>query len=339
MKGATFGKAPRLSTSPLPNLSAVAVASARTFRIATRRSKMALAQTGRIIESLRAIAPQHTYVVHEVVSDGCYEKFKGDLATIGGKGAFVKALEHELLNGNAELAMHSLKDVPGDVELPEGLTIPAVLARDDLRDAVVCRVGESFVGLKPGAKVGTSSVRRAAQLQASFPHLHIVPLRGNADTRVAKLDAGEIDAVVLAAAGLARIGLTHRISEILEPDVMLPAIGQGVVAIECRTDDTEALALLAAINHADTWACITTERAMLMALQGSCHTPIAGYCVVTAGHNLRLLGLVSSLDGATMLRGRDKMPYSQAVQLGQAVAKQLLDQGAGALLAACSAAA
>lgn len=305
----------------------------RTFRIATRRSKMALAQTRRVIEALKAVAPEHEYVIHEVVSDGCYERFQGDLTTIGGKGAFVKALEHELLNGRADMAMHSMKDVPGDEDLPTGLCIPAMLERNDLRDAVVCREGETLVSLKAGAKVGTSSVRRAAQLHANFPHLNIVPIRGNADTRVAKLDAGEIDAVMLAMAGLQRIGLAHRVSDVLEPDVMLPAIGQGVVGIECRADDELALELLARINHADTFTCITAERAMLRKLHGSCHTPIAGYCVITANKNLRLIALVSSLDGKTILRAREKMPYEQAEELGQAVAEQLLQQGAAALLA------
>lgn len=304
----------------------------RTFRIATRRSKMALVQTNRIITLLKAVAPEHEYVIHEVVSDGCYERFKGDLQQIGGKGAFVKALEVDLLEGHADMAMHSLKDVPGDVDLPQGLEIPCTLQRDDLRDAVVCRQGESLVGLKPGGKVGTSSVRRAAQLRMNFPHLEIVPLRGNADTRVGKVDSGEVDAAILAASGLRRIGLEGRICEVFEPDVMLPAIGQGVVCVECRSDDAELKALLAKISHADTFACITAERALLKVLQGGCHTPIAGYCEVTANRNLRLIAMVSSLDGLTVLRAREKMPYDQARELGEAVANDLLAQGAAKLL-------
>ncbi|MCP5405623.1 MAG: hydroxymethylbilane synthase [Pseudomonadaceae bacterium] len=308
----------------------------RTFRIASRRSKMALTQTNRIIAALKAVAPQHEYVIHEVVADGDYEKFKGDLQQIGGKGAFVKALEHDMLDGKADMAMHSMKDVPGDVDLPEGLVIPAVLERDDLRDAVVCRVGETFVGLKDGAKVGTSSVRRAAQLKMAFPHLDVVPLRGNADTRVGKVDSGEVDAAVLALAGLRRIGLEGRVSEVFEPDMMLPAVAQGVVAIECKADDKEALELLAKINHADTFACITAERAMLKALQGGCHTPIAGYCVITANRNLRLIAMVSSLDGKEVLRGRNKLPFEQAEELGRSVAEELLGQGARQLLDSCN---
>ncbi len=304
----------------------------RTFRIATRKSKMAMAQTNRIIGLLKAVAPEHDVVAHEVVSDGCYERFKGDLQTIGGKGAFVKALEQALLAGDADMAMHSLKDVPGDVPLPDGLCLPCVLARDDLRDAAVCREGESLVALKPGAKIGTSSVRRAAQLKMNFPHLEIVPLRGNADTRVGKVDNGEVDAAILALAGLRRIGLEHRVCDVFEPDVMLPAIGQGVVCVEARQDDPELLALLAKINHAETMACITAERAMLMTLQGNCHTPIAGYCEVTANRNLRLIAMVASLDGTHVLRARDKYPFEDAQALGEAVAADLLAQGAARLL-------
>lgn len=309
-----------------------------TYRIATRRSKMAYAQTNRILGLLRAIAPQHVFEPLEVVSDGCYERFKGDLQQVGGKGAFVKALEIEMLQGNAQMAMHSLKDVPADIDLPEGLVLAATLQRDDLRDAVVCRQGESFVSLKPGSKIGTSSVRRAAQLRASFPHLTIVPLRGNADTRVAKVDSREVDGAVLALSGLRRIGLEGRVSEVFEPDVMLPALGQGVVCVEARADATELLGHLKQMSHDDTYTCITAERAMLKVLQGSCHTPIAGYCEVTANRNLRLIAMVSSLDGATVLRARAKMPYTDAVKLGEAVAEDLLSQGAGKILAEAAAA-
>jgi hydroxymethylbilane synthase len=305
---------------------------ARTFRIATRKSKMAMVQTHRIIGLLKAVAPEHEYVPYEVVSDGCYERFKGDLQTIGGKGAFIKALEHAMLAGDADMAMHSLKDVPGDVDLPEGLCIPCTLQRDDLRDAAVCRVGESLVSLKEGCKIGTSSVRRAAQLKMNFPHLEIVPLRGNADTRVAKVDSGEVDAAILALSGLRRIGLESRVTDVFEPDVMLPAIGQGVVCVEARTDDEEALRVLKLINHVDTFTCITAERAMLKKLQGDCHTPIAGYCEITANRNLRLIAMVSSLDGMEVLRARHKMTFAEAVELGDTVGQNLLEQGAARLL-------
>lgn len=309
---------------------------ARIFRIASRRSKMALAQTNRVIATLKAAHPEHEYVIHEVVADGDYEKFKGDLKTVGGKGAFVKALEVDLLNGKADMAMHCMKDVPGDVPLPEGLCIPAMLARDDLRDAVVCRSGESFVSLKEGARIGTSSVRRGAQLRMAFPHLTIVPLRGNADTRIGKVDAGEVDACMLALAGLRRIGLESRVSEVFEPDMMLPCVGQGVVGVECREDDAEAMAILKSINHEDTFICVTAERAMLSVLQGNCHTPIGGYCQITANRNLRLIAMVSSMDGKEVVRGRAKLPFDQPEELGKAVAEELLAQGAQRLLDACA---
>ena len=164
----------------------------------------------------------------------------------------------------------------------------------------------------------------------------IVPLRGNADTRVAKVDAGEVDAAVLSLAGLRRIGLEHRVSDVFEPDMMLPCVGQGVVGVECRAEDAEAMALLAKINHVDTFTCVSAERAMLMVLQGNCHTPIGGYCEVTANRNLRLIAMVSSLDGKDVLRGRNKMPFDKPEELGKAVAEELLAQGAGRLLEACT---
>lgn len=230
------------------------------------------------------------------------------------------------------MAMHSLKDVPGDVDLPDGLTLGAVLQREDLRDAAVCRDGESFVALKPGSKIGTSSVRRAAQLKANFPQFEVVPLRGNADTRVGKVDSGEVDAAILALSGLRRIGLEGRVCEVFEPDVMMPALGQGVVCVEANAKDAELMALLAKINHTDTFACISAERALLKVLQGSCHTPIAGYCEVTGNRNLRLIAMVSSLDGNEVLRARAKMAYADPIALGEAVAADLLKQGAARLL-------
>jgi hydroxymethylbilane synthase len=304
----------------------------RTYHIATRRSKMALVQTQQIIAALQQVSPSDEFLPLEITSDGCYEKFKGDLATIGGKGAFVRSLEVALLDGRAHMAMHSLKDMPGDEPLPNGLCLGAVMQRNDMRDAVVCRVGETFVGLRAGARVGTSSLRRAAQLRMAFPHLSVVPLRGNADTRVAKVDSGEVDAAILAHAGLMRIGLQHRVCEVFEPDIMVPAVGQGVVAVESITSDPHLTQLLAQITHADTMACITAERAMLMRLQGSCHTPIAGYCTLTANRNLRLIAMVANASGSTVLRARHKLPYQQAEALGHHVAEDLLTQGAGELL-------
>ncbi len=299
---------------------------AKTYRIGTRGSKMALAQTQRIIDKLSEVAPENEYQAVVIKTTG--DKFMGDLKAMGGKGLFCKEIEQALLDGEVEMAMHSMKDVPGDVDLPQGLAIPAMLERDDIRDVAVCRKGEDFIGLKEGAKVGTSAPRRAAALQAAFPYLDIVPIRGAADTRIGKLDIGEVDALIMAKSGLERIGMDARISEVFEPDMLCPAIAQGVIGIQCREDDADVMALLAQINHEDTFTCVTAERIVLKELQGNCHTPIAGFCEVTKGGNLRFIALVSSPDGQEVIRAREKMPYQDAEKLGLAVAKSLIDQGA-----------
>lgn len=309
---------------------------ARTFRIGTRGSKMAMVQTNQIIEALKQVSPEDHFEAKVIKTTG--DKFMGDLKKIGGKGAFVKEIERALLDGEVEMAMHSMKDVPGDVDLPEGLIIPAVLERHDIRDVVVCRVGETFVGLKEGAKIGTSAPRRASIINSAFPYLDVVPMRGAADTRVAKLDSGEVDALILAKSGLERIGYEKRISEVFEPDMMCPAIGQGIVGIECRENDKESLELLAKINHKDTFTCLTAERTMLRAMQGNCHTPIAGFCQVTKGGNLRMIAMIASPDGNTVLRAREKYTYDKAEELGAAIAELLFEQGARGILDACYAA-
>ncbi len=311
----------------------------RPLKIASRRSKMALVQTNLIIQKLKEIEPGLQCEIVEIVADGDYEKFKGAIKDLGGKGAFIKSLEVAILKGDADMAMHSMKDVPTDEDLPKGLKIAAVLKRSDIRDAAVCRQGEEFVALKEGAKVGTSSVRRASQLKAHFPHLEIVPLRGNADTRIQKVDDEEVDAAILARCGLQRIDAAHRISEVFEPDIMCPSAAQGIVGVECRTDDKELLALLAKMNHTDTFTCLMAEREMLKMLGGNCHTPVGGFCEITANRNLRLIAMVATPDGKTVLRGRAKMPFDQPLELGRAVAKQLLDQGAADIINKCSEAA
>lgn len=298
----------------------------KTYRIGTRGSKMALAQTQKIIDTLKQVAPENEYEAVVIKTTG--DKFMGDLKKIGGKGLFVKEIEQALLDGEVEMAMHSMKDVPGDVDLPEGLVIPAMLERDDIRDVAVCRKGETFIGLKPGSKVGTSAPRRAAALKAAFPYLEIVPIRGAADTRVGKLDVGEVDSLIMAKSGLERIGYTNRISEVFEPDMLCPALAQGVVGIQCREADTDVVNLLEKVNHKDTFTCVTTERILLKTLQGNCHTPIAGFCEVTKGGNLRFIALVSSPDGQEVIRAREKMPYEDYEKLGAKVAESLISQGA-----------
>ncbi|MDD9912820.1 MAG: hydroxymethylbilane synthase [Alphaproteobacteria bacterium] len=311
----------------------------RTFRIATRQSKMAMFQTNLAIKLLQKAAPEYTFEAVPMTSDGCYERFKGDLKTIGGKGAFVKALELAMLAREADIAMHSFKDVPTDEDLPEGLIIPCTLEREDPRDAVVCREGESLAALPNGAKIGTSSVRRASQIKQAMPHLNVVPLRGNADTRVAKVDSKEVDAAVLAYAGLCRIDLKHRVTDVFEPDIMMPAVSQGAVCLECRDNDQEALEVLSRINHQPTFTVTTAERSMLTALGGSCHTPIAGWCTYQGDTELQLTGMVASLDGNRIIRATHNGTADNPAALGEVVAQDLLTQGAREILDACEAAA
>ena len=309
------------------------------LRIATRKSKMAMVQTELAIKLMKAKNPDIEFEIVPIVSDGCYERFKGDLKKIGGKGAFVKALEIALLEDDADIAMHSYKDVPCDEDMLEGLIISAALERNDARDAVVCRDGESLATLKKGAKVGTSSVRRASQMKAAFPYLKIVPLRGNADTRVGKVDNKEVDAAILAYSGLKRIGLDHRVTDVFEADIMLPAVTQGIVCLQCSESNELALKATQAINHKPSFIQAEAERAMLTALGGSCHTPIAGYAHYIDDKTLELSGLVASLDGQTLLRARAQGAAVDAVKLGQQVATMLDEQGAQEILTACDAAA
>lgn len=302
----------------------------KTYRIGTRGSKMALAQTQKIINELQSIQPDNVYKPVVIKTTG--DMFMGDLKSIGGKGLFVKEIEQALLDGHVEMAMHSMKDIPGDVDLPEGLVIPSMLKRYDMRDVAVCREGETFIGLEKGSKVGTSAPRRTAAIQNAFPYLEVVPMRGAADTRVAKLDAGEVDVLIMAKAGLERIGYNHRISEVFEPDMICPALAQGVIGIQCREKDQDILDLLEKINHKETFICVTTERILLKKLQGNCHTAIAGFCEVTKGGNLRFIAQLSSPDGKKVIRAREKMPYNDFKKLGEKVAESLLAQGASEII-------
>jgi hydroxymethylbilane synthase len=251
------------------------------------------------------------------------------LAKVGGKGLFVKELEQGLLAGTADIAVHSTKDVP--VELPAGLHLPVILAREDPRDAFVSNRFEHLADLPPGARVGTSSLRRQCQLTARRPDLDIQPLRGNVNSRLAKLDGGEFDAILLAAAGLIRLGFAARIRSRLTIEESLPAIGQGAVSVECREDDARTLELLAPLHHPDTADCIRAERAMNRRLQGGCQVPIAGHALLE-GDDLRLRGLVGTPDGSRVLIAEHRLSRDQAEALGTRVAEDLLGQGAGDIL-------
>jgi len=300
----------------------------QVLRIATRRSALALWQAEHVAELLRSAHPGLSVTLVPLVTQGDRIQDR-PLATVGGKGLFVKELEAAIATDRAELAVHSMKDVPS--VLPVGFMLGAVLPRADPRDALLALRYGSFTALPRGARVGTSSLRRQCILRAARPDLEVVALRGNVDTRLRKLDDGQYDAIVLAAAGLQRLGLAARITEYLEPATSLPAVGQGIVGIECR--DTPALrSLLAPLEHGPTRVCLTAERALAAQLEGSCSSPIAGFAQF-AGGELRLEGLVGSPDGRCVFRDAVGGHPADAAALGVALAERLLAAGAGALLA------
>jgi hydroxymethylbilane synthase len=302
--------------------------------IGTRGSSLALWQTEYVSQKLRAVAPNLDIEVKRIKTQGDLLRDR-PLSRVGGKGFFVKELENALLSGEADLAVHSLKDVP--TELPDGLALGATLERTDPHDALVARGGGELSALPQGARVGTSSLRRRAQLLAVRPDLEVADLRGNVDTRLRKLHAGEYDALVLAAAGLARLGLEEHISQRLPLDVMLPAPAQGALAVECRAGDEALLELLRPIHHRPTWAAVSAERAFLSGLGGGCSVPVAAYAVERpqgAGGDtaLRLRGLVASLDGRQVLRVVGDGPPEEPERLGQRLAQEALARGASAIL-------
>jgi hydroxymethylbilane synthase len=252
------------------------------------------------------------------------------LAKVGGKGLFIKELERALLSGRADIAVHSLKDVP--VLLPDELALPVFLARADPRDGFVSNAHSCLAALAPGARVGTSSLRRQCQLLAARSDLDVVTIRGGVHTRLAKLDGGDFDALILAVAGLQRLGMGQRVAEVLAPELMLPAVGQGVLGIECRAGDARVQALVGVLNDPDSAACVGAERAMNEKLGGGCQVPIAGFAELGDGE-LQLRALVASPDGRRVLRAEARASRGQATRLGQSVAEDLLAQGAGDILA------
>jgi len=280
------------------------------------------------VESLERRHPHVRFQVVEIHTLGD-QRQDVPLFQVRGTGLFVKELEQALLRGEIDLAVHSLKDMP--TRLPPGLTIAAVPEREDPRDALVSRLGLSLAAMPRGARIGTSSRRRAAQLLALRPDLRIVDIRGNVDTRLRKAEGGEYDAVVLAAAGLIRLGRADRITEVLSPEVILPAVGQGALAVEIRADDERTIPLVAPLDHPPTRAATTAERAFLARLGGGCHVPIAAYAEVD-GERIRLRALVASPDGRAVVRGDREGSVSQAASLGRALAEDLLARGADSLV-------
>ncbi|HEX7063755.1 MAG TPA: hydroxymethylbilane synthase [Bacillales bacterium] len=301
----------------------------RTITVGSRKSKLALVQTNWVIEALKEQKQPFEFGVEKIST-------KGDrildvtLSKIGGKGLFVKEIERAMFEGEIDMAVHSMKDMPS--VLPEGLMIACIPERADHRDAFISKKYDSLSELPEGAIVGTSSLRRGAQILIQRPDLEIRPVRGNIDTRLGKLEEGQFDAIILAASGLARMGWSEDvITEYLEPDVCLPAVGQGALAIECRTDDDELRELLSEINDEETFRTVSAERAFLRKLEGGCETPIAAYAELDEdGAGFTLTGLVASTDGKTVFKGTKH--GTDPVEIGEHLAAELLDEGAKAVL-------
>ncbi len=298
------------------------------LRIATRKSPLALWQSEHVAERLRAAHPGIEVVLIPMSTRGD-EVLDRSLAAIGGKGLFLKELELSMQRGESDCAVHSLKDVTMEVE--PGFALPAILARADYADAFVSNHFDDIDGLPQGARVGTSSLRRQAQLRARRPDLELRDLRGNVNTRLSKLDSGEYDAIVLACAGLDRLGFEARIRARLDSPDWLPAPAQGAIVIECRDDDAVVAALFAALDDADTRTCVEAERAMNRRLHGSCHVPVAGYAQLD-GDRLSLAGLVGSASDGVIVRANAVGAASDPDALGTRVAELLLAQGARALI-------
>ncbi|MDO4697113.1 MAG: hydroxymethylbilane synthase [Pasteurellaceae bacterium] len=298
------------------------------LRIATRQSPLALWQANFVKAELEQRFPNLTVELVTMVT-------KGDiildtpLAKIGGKGLFVKELELALLENRADIAVHSMKDVP--MQFPEGLGLATICEREDPRDAFVSNRYANLDELPEGAVVGTSSLRRQCQLMAKYPHLQVKSLRGNVGTRLSKLDNGEYDAIILASAGLIRLGMPERIRSFISIEQSLPAAGQGAVGIETRLDDERVLNYVTSLNHQPTAYCVLAERAMNARLQGGCQVPIGGFAELNGDH-IHLRALVGALDGSQIIRAEGSAKVENAEQLGVQIAEQLLSQGADKIL-------
>lgn len=301
--------------------------------IASRESALALWQAEHIAERLRALYPAMRVRILGMTTQGD-QILDSPLSKIGGKGLFVKELEMAMAEGRAHIAVHSIKDVP--MNLPEGFQLAAIGEREDPRDAFVSCTYASLDALPARARVGTSSLRRECQLRARFPQLIVEPLRGNVQTRLRKLDEGQYDAIILAAAGLKRLGLGARIRNEISPEQSLPAVGQGALGIECLAGREDLAALLAPLNHSATADCVRAERAMSRALGGSCQVPLGGYAQIADGV-LNLRGFVAEINGSRIISGSVSGPCADAERLGCQLADQLLARGAGEILAALSA--
>jgi hydroxymethylbilane synthase len=298
------------------------------IKIGTRGSKLALTQTNSVVENLKKIAP-------DIQTEIIVIKTSGDimqdvsLLQIGGQGAFVKEIEEALLDGRIDLAVHSMKDVPGDI--PESLTFAAIMQREDVRDVLVSRGRIKMEFMPKGAKIGTGSLRRGAQIKAILPDINIVPLRGNIDTRLKKIETEDLTGVILAAAGMKRLGYVETISQFLPTELMLPAVGQGALGLQVRKADAELLNLLSELNHAPTAPEVTAERAYLRALGGGCRLPIAAYGLIEK-QRLTLEGLVAAPNGTTVIRDKVWGEIDEAEEMGKKLADMIMEKGGRKLL-------
>ncbi len=302
----------------------------KTIRIATRKSPLALWQAEHVAALLENNFPGVTTELVKMSTQGD-KILDAPLAKIGGKGLFVKELEVGMLEGTADIAVHSMKDVP--VEFPEGLHLGAILSREDPTDAFVSNHYSSLTDLPPNARIGTSSLRRQCQIKELYPDAEILTLRGNVNTRLAKLDVGEYDAIILASAGLKRLGFAERIAQCLDTKLSLPAIGQGAIGIECRVDDKELNAMLRKLHDNETGICVRAERAMNARLSGGCQVPIAGFAEIH-DNQLFMRGLVGNPDGSVIYRSEGTGKLEQAEAIGKKIAEDLLAQGADKILQA-----
>ncbi|UCH53891.1 MAG: hydroxymethylbilane synthase [Pseudomonadota bacterium] len=298
------------------------------LRLGTRKSPLAMWQAEHVRARLLAAHPGLEVELVRITTEGD-QILDRSLARVGGKGLFIKELEQALADRRIDLAVHSLKDVT--VTLPTGMHLAAILEREDPRDAFVSNKYHNLAALPARARVGTASLRRQCQLRSAYPALDIITLRGNVNTRLAKLDSGAFDAIILACAGLKRLGFAERIRAELDAETSLPAVGQGAVCIEARSDDGQTNALLAPLEHATTRICVSAERAMNAALEGGCQVPIGGYAVLERDQ-LYLRGLVGDPDGSQVIRGEIRGAPAEADGIGQALAEDLLARGARRIL-------
>ncbi len=302
------------------------------IRIATRKSALALWQAEEVSRLLTEAHGESLSIELIKMTTTGDQLLEESLATQGGKGLFVKELERGLLEKSADIAVHSMKDVP--IELPPSLHLPVILERANPCDAFVSNTYDDLDALPDKAIVGTASARRACQIMAAYPHLEIKLLRGNVNTRLAKLDDGQYDAIILAVAGLQRLGFNDRIRSQLSTEVSLPAIGQGAIGVECRENDIEIEKLIAPLNHLETNICVTAERAISQSLEGGCQLPIAGFAQLNA-NQLHLRSLVGMPDGSKLCRSEAQGPQTDPIAIGQRVAAELVKLGADEILKAC----